>query len=381
MGNVHSVTGLHPCVSVAGAILPVLGEAESRFVERLRSVPPPSYISTARQVPSIMVHNPNVFSNRVPDRARAAYYLVVEGGGKWGYDQDFVDYLEALAPMLEDARFLLSDEYIGYVDAYEIRAGTLRVERLVQERGEAAEHARTLLADDPEALFELDRQEAEQWIRANEPEEALPWVERALEYRPDDPELLGERGHCLIALGRAEEGLDVLQGCLGALPAYELRTWGQNDTLLEVTNDVAEEVTVALKCIHHRMGRACEQLGRHEEALGHYTRSHSLTPTRGATAALDDRCALLLRLGRLPEAAAAIAELHEDAWDRPTVARAYHHLARLHARQGDEEAAVRDVSIALELRPQWRAELADDEDLAVLRERADFMGLVDPARR
>ncbi|MCB9714235.1 MAG: hypothetical protein H6712_10285 [Myxococcales bacterium] len=49
-----------------------------------------------RQVPSVTLYDPNVFANRVPDRARAGTYLVVEGGGKWGYDEDLRAYVDAV---------------------------------------------------------------------------------------------------------------------------------------------------------------------------------------------------------------------------------------------------------------------------------------------
>lgn len=372
MGNVHTVVGLAPCLSVEGTILPVRRDAEAAFVQRLRSVPPPSYVTCARQVPSIHVNNPNLFANRIPDHGRAARYLVIQGGGKWGYDEDFTEYLRQTAPLLEDARFLLSDEYVGYVDAFEIRQGALVVERVVQEDGDALEHARALLADDPEALCELDHQEAEQWIREGSAEEALPYVDRALEHRPRDPELLRERGYCLNALGRHSAAVEALEASLAALPPHTLRPWGQGGALLEVADDVGEEITAALKITYERLGFAHFGLDDLEQALECFTRSHAITPTRGAVGALDNRCAVLLKLGRLDDAEAAIAELLRCGSGRHAIARAYHHRACLHVRRGRLEEAMRDVSIVLELQPRWRAELEGDEDLAALRGRPGF---------
>jgi tetratricopeptide (TPR) repeat protein len=374
MGNVHTVIGLAPCLSVEGTIIPVRREAEAAFVQRLRSVPPPSYVTSARQVPSILVGNPNLFANRIPDLGRAAYYLVIQGGGKWGYGAEFRDYLQETAPMLEDARFLLSDEYVGYVDAFEIREGVLAVERLVQEDGDGLEHARALLADDPDASCELDRQEAEQWIREGPAGEALPYVERALKHRPRDPELLREHGHCLNTLGRHPAAVEALETSLAALPPHTLKPWGQRDALLEVTDDVGEEIAAALKVTYERLGFAYFKLGELEKALESFTRSHAITPTRGAVGALDSRCAVLLELGRLDEAEAGIAELLRCASGRRSIARAYHHRACLHARRGRLEEALRDVSIVLELQPGWREELGGDEDLAALRGRPGFPG-------
>ncbi|MCX4243721.1 TPR end-of-group domain-containing protein [Paraliomyxa miuraensis] len=380
MGNVHSIVGLAPCLSAEGAIIPVRREAEVAFTERLRSVPPPSYVSTARQLPSIRINNPNVFGNDVPDRDRAAYYLVIEGGGKWGYDDEFREYLANTAPMLEDARFLLSDEYTGYVDAFEIRDGALVVERLVAEQSEALEHARELLADDPEARFEIDRQVAQQWIREASAAHALPYLERALRHRPLDAALLRERGYCLSAMGRHEQAVASLEASLAALPAHTLRTWGKDDALLEVTNDVAEEVAAALKLTHERLGFALFGLGRLEDARASFIRSHSITPTRGAVGALDNLCVVSMKLGHLDEAEAGIAELLRTASSRHAIARAYYHRACLRARRGQLDDAVRDVSVALELQPRWREDIGADDELEPLQGREDFAVLIAPPR-
>lgn len=372
MGNVHSVTGIRPCPSVEGTILPVRRGEEEAFELHLRTEPVPSYIGSARQVPSIDVGNPNVFSNTVPDPERAAHYLVIRGGGKWGYDQEFMEYLEAIAPMLEDALFLLSDEYVGYVDSYEIRDGVLRIERVVEEQGEALEHARVLTADQPERLFEFDRQEAAQWVAARDSMEALPWIDRALARRPGNVALLGDRVYCLGAQGRHAEALDAAEEVLAALPPHTLQAWGERKQLLEVVDDVAEQVVPVLKRTHEHIGHNQLRLGNYELALQYFMRSHSITPTRGAVGALDGICVTLLRLGRLEDAEERISELLRGASSRHSIARAYYHRACLRALREDVPGAVRDVGIVLELQPRWRSELAQHEALAPLREHPDL---------
>lgn len=196
-------------------------------------------------------------------------------------------------------------------------------------------------------------------------------MERALAVLPDDPGLLAHRGWCLTMLGREEEGIAELERAIAALPAHELKPWGEGDSLRMVPDGVPQGRWIAaqLKTLHAWLGLAHLRLGRLEQAREHYARSCSITPTHGRVDGLDGECVALLRLGRLDEAEARITEMLAQAPRRTDVARAYYHRACLRARQGRLDEAARDAALVIELQPRWLAQLATDEDLAPLRER------------
>lgn len=112
MGNVHEVTQTEPFRSQHGAALILRDGAE------LVDTKYPSY---------------TVLDNggRKIGRSRLATdrrYVVIRTGGKWGYGYELEEWLQANAPVLEDAVFYVSDEYANYVREWRIANGALTIE-------------------------------------------------------------------------------------------------------------------------------------------------------------------------------------------------------------------------------------------------------------
>jgi len=108
-------------------------------------------------------------------------------------------------------------------------------------------------------------------------EQALLLIDRALEQRPRDPELLLSRSFLLRSLGRDDEALDVLQRVIQVAPAHGRAHWslsrvedsdaaGHLAALLPLASSVdggSADAPWIDYALYHRL----ESLGRHDEAV------------------------------------------------------------------------------------------------------------------
>ncbi|HEY5933600.1 MAG TPA: hypothetical protein VIU61_03165 [Kofleriaceae bacterium] len=70
-------------------------------------------------------------------------FLLVQPGGKWGYDDDFAGFFADQAHLLHDACFYIGDEYAMYLEEYRIANGTFEMRRIAHEN----EHVGLFLAE------------------------------------------------------------------------------------------------------------------------------------------------------------------------------------------------------------------------------------------
>lgn len=224
MGNVHTVLQVEPHYFEGAAIevRPDHWEAPGRT---LAASPP-------RQV-NVLVKE---FAYDVPVFCDASFqerrrFVVVQSGGKRGYETELEALLRRLAPYLMDAEFYVDDEWHGYVDRYRVAGGELFVERVVEADGEvfayldatlAVErprvHAR-LLAGRARALARL----AASWERHGAQEAALRDRETALillrraAERDADWRIRHAQASLLEKLGRRDEARALLEATLADL--------------------------------------------------------------------------------------------------------------------------------------------------------------------
>ena len=127
MGNVHTVLQTKPQLVYRGAVIRVRSEHRDIFDDAFRATPIPSYMHVHRAHPSYRVPGVNIDGSTFRS-GEFVLYLVIQPGGKWGYGDDMITKIGELGHMLEDATWYIDDEYQGYVQRWQLRAGTLAVE-------------------------------------------------------------------------------------------------------------------------------------------------------------------------------------------------------------------------------------------------------------
>lgn len=126
---------------------------------------------------------------------------------------------------------------------------------------------------------------------------------------------------------------------------------------------------LAHSCLKH--GRAASEEGQHEEALAWFERALVLAPHLGI--AQFCRAMTLADLGRADEAADALeASLGREADDAP----ARIQFARLCARHGHYDAAIRLLGPALSANPRLADRVANERDFRALRDHPFFLQMV-----
>lgn len=184
--------------------------------------------------------------------------------------------------------------------------------------------------------------------------DALEWLDRSLEIRADQADVLANRGATLLGLARAEEALATCERALRLEPAHveaalnrgrALQALGRLEAALDAFQAVARDAP-QLAGPHEHAGVVLQTLGRWAEALVAHDVAVALEPASARAHSL--RGAALLGLGRAAEALAAFdaalgcdAECH-DALHNRSVA-----LLRL----GRWQAAVEAQERALRVRP------------------------------
>lgn len=377
MGNIHTVMQIAPVLALQGAALRVRPEAVARFAERLRSAPPPSYITSLRATPELMLPNVNVGRTWIHDAERTVTYLVVLGGGKWGYDDEFAAYLRGMAELLDDARFFIQDEVVEYIEEYAIADGTLTVTRVAEADGDLIAHIEPLLRSDPARASTLAIHLAEEAARDDDPAGALSWLDRAIRARATVWQAHHLRASVLAGLGRHEEAIACLAQARASLGPFRLKTWGtSSDPACEVEDDPDELVGLALRKIECLLADCHAALGRIEAACAAYDRAHALTPRGGHSAAITAKGALLLGRGDHDAARACFTQAMKLASDRQAIGAIAYLRACLAAATGDHDAGLCHLALAIELHGRRAREAAADPRLAALHAMPRFQALI-----
>src|SRR5579884_396932 len=144
--------------------------------------------------------------------------------------------------------------------------------------------------------------------------EALEALERALQLRPGDPEILRLRGDTLIALGRAREAIEAFDRVLAAQPrnGEALNGRGAARAALGKAHEALADFDAALAlapdhpgALYNR-GRALLELDRPHEALASFERALRAAPANAQ--AWNNRGRALQALNRHAEAVASFDE-------------------------------------------------------------------------
>ncbi len=139
MGNTHTVLQVEPHYFEGAAIeiRPEHWEAAGRTF----AAEPPREVNVLVKE---FVYDVPVFCDASFQERRR--FVVVQSGGKRGYETELEALLRRLAPYLVDAEFYVDDEWHGYVDRYRVAEGELFVDRVVEADGEVFAYLDATLA-------------------------------------------------------------------------------------------------------------------------------------------------------------------------------------------------------------------------------------------
>ena len=129
MGNCHDVVQTDPYRSMRGAAIDILPGQLPRFADSKF----PSYVQIGTG------HRAIGKSQLSTERA----FLLVQPGGKWGYDDTFADFFRDHAHLLANACFYVGDEYAMYLEEHRIENGTFELRHLAAQN----EHVGLYLAE------------------------------------------------------------------------------------------------------------------------------------------------------------------------------------------------------------------------------------------
>ncbi|MEJ7598087.1 MAG: hypothetical protein WKG01_09285 [Kofleriaceae bacterium] len=157
MGNLHDVMQTDPWRARRGAAI----EIRSGFEPELAHATLPRYVHFTT-------------AGRAIGRSRLATeraFVIIQPGGKWGYDEAFRTWFREHAHLLHDACFYIADEYAAYLEEYRIRTGEFSMQTIAHEDAHLglhlSEHRREHLAF---ALDLLDEFVGDTWFSGAEPD-------------------------------------------------------------------------------------------------------------------------------------------------------------------------------------------------------------------
>lgn len=200
----------------------------------------------------------------------------------------------------EDADFLLETAIALDPDNIQLRIDHIQVLRKRQKFSAALEQAKNLLKRDPESpifqsLFAIES------MQAGDYDTALDSFEKVLSQIPNDAATLTSRGHALKTCGRSDEAIASYQAAIRAAPHYgdawyalaNLKTYRFSDDEvreMEAMQDKADLTTMSQIHIAFALGKAFEDLGKHERAFQNYQLGNALKQkqTRYTTAQMQD---------------------------------------------------------------------------------------------
>ncbi|MEM7458777.1 MAG: sulfotransferase [Pseudomonadota bacterium] len=202
--------------------------------------------------------------------------------------------------VLEDADFLLETAIALEPDNVQLRIDYIQVLRKRQKFSAALDHARDLLARDPESpifqsLFAIES------MQAGDYDTALDAFEKVLAKIPNDPATLTSRGHALKTYGRTDDAIASYQTALRAAPHYgdawyalaNLKTYRFSDDEvreMEAMQNRTDLTTMSQVHIAFALGKAFEDLAQHKPAFENYQLGNALKQkqTRYTTAQMQD---------------------------------------------------------------------------------------------
>lgn len=179
-------------------------------------------------------------------------------------------------------------------------------------------------------------------LQANDPNKALPYLQRASTLAPLDPDAQTTYAQCLVTMGKLDEARAVLEAAITRLPKEPILPVRLGDLLLRRESEVHAQKVLAEGLgknpnspeIHDAIGRMYYRGRRYTEAIASFSEALRLSPVMTDTRLNLGRA--LGAAGRRQEARAAIAEAVEM---RPAFTEGILLLARVDLEDGNFDNA------------------------------------------
>jgi tetratricopeptide (TPR) repeat protein len=180
---------------------------------------------------------------------------------------------------------------------------------------------------------------------------------RALEFDPDNPDVVAKLGRILRTLGRTEEALEVFQRYQQMVPGDKLAL-AQIGGCLTDLGEFGEAESYLRRALggledgltHYNLGLLLAQTNRLNEAIAEYKLALTFDPNDARTH--NNLAAVLARQGKLDQAARALIRALEI---EPDNANTHTNLGLVFAQQGQRERAAHEFEAALRLNPEHLA--------------------------
>ena len=180
---------------------------------------------------------------------------------------------------------------------------------------------------------------------------------RALEFDPDNPDVVAKLGRILRTLGRTEEALAVFQRYQQMVPGDKLAL-AQIGGCLTDLGEFGEAESYLRRALggledgltHYNLGLLLAQTNRLDEAVAEYRLALTFDPNDARTH--NNLAAVLARQGKLDQAARELTRALEID---PDNANTHTNLGLVFAQQGPRERAAREFEAALRLNPDHPA--------------------------
>ena len=177
---------------------------------------------------------------------------------------------------------------------------------------------------------------------------------RALEFDPNNPEVVSKLGRLLRTLGRSGEALEFFRKYNQMVPD-DFQALGQTGSCLSDLGRFAEAEPLLRRALerlddaltHYNLGALLSATGRFDEAVAEYQRALERDPDDPD--ARGNLAAVLVRLGKLSQASRELARVLELD---PDNAAAHTNYGVLLLREGREDQAAREFQAALRINPQ-----------------------------
>jgi tetratricopeptide (TPR) repeat protein len=194
-----------------------------------------------------------------------------------------------------------------------------------------------------------------------DPTRNTPWreylISRALEFDPDNPDVVYEMGVILHQSGRNDEALRYFRRYQQMVPGEyrglteigkclsDLRRFAEAESALRQALQGTDDATA-----HFNLGYVLDQEARLDDSIAEYEQALVVNPNH--IGARTNLAAAFARAGRLPE---AVRQLEQALDTDPDNADVHANLGTILAVQGDDAGAVRELREALRINPQHAA--------------------------